>query len=149
MNWELRSSSVLAPQKDNTYETKNMEDGNAKTAWCEGADDDGCGEWFECVFVKGMGKEAVCSGISLTNGYAKNEAAWKENSRVRTLRVELNGKPLQEIALRDTMYPQHATFRPGIKVKIGDRLRFVITSVYRGSKYADTAISDMTLTGAH
>jgi hypothetical protein len=90
-----------------------------------------------------------CDGIRLTNGYTRSEAAWRENGRVRTLRVEWNGTPQQIIDLQDSMYPQHARFNPSIHIKQGDRLRFVITAVYPGSKYSDTAISDMTLSGAH
>ncbi len=88
-------------------------------------------------------------GVRIANGYEKSGQTFNENSRVKQLRVELNGRPQALLNLLDTDYIQYFGSGPIETVKPGDRLRFVITAVYPGTRYQDTCISDMVLDGAH
>jgi hypothetical protein len=153
--WTTSASSCLAPQGEITFTAGNVNDGNPATAWCEGASGDGIGEWLELTFKRrSPGVEKNDSGVNVTgitmaNGYHKNDATWSENNRVKTFRLELNGKPVALMKLKDTQCLQSFSNGPIETLKSGDKLRFVIVEVYRGSKYHDTCISDIILGGGH
>jgi hypothetical protein len=87
--------------------------------------------------------------LIIINGYAKNDRAWSENSRVKTLELLVNGATRGFLRLKDSaavqefkvgpFYPSHE--HPAYTV------RLVIRDVYLGTKYQDTAISEIDLDG--
>lgn len=150
LGWTLSASSFLPAQGKITYNADNVDDGDPATAWCEGARGDGIGEWIQFTLEAGPAKKEVnFNGITIANGYLKNDSVWGENNRVKTLRFELNGHPVALMKLADSRDLQFFSGGPVKEVRPGDKLRFVIQEVYPGSKYHDTCISDMVLQGAH
>lgn len=151
IDWTISTSSTLSPQGSINYNANNMNDGEKETAWVEGAAGYGVGEKIFFTFegdddpVKGI----PFRGFQLTNGYAKNLASWKTNSRVKTFRLSLNNKPLFLIELVDSIFPQEVNLGKEILVSTGDIVTLEIINVYKGSKFPDTAISDISLDGAH
>lgn len=147
---EVRASSELAPQGKASYAAELAHDFNAYTAWVEGKPDDGVGEWLEYVFrfPDEWGDRMGVNGVIVVNGYAKNPSAWKANSRVKRLALDVDGKPWAEIRLLDTDRIQAASF-PLVKFPAGKDtvLRFRILEVHRGKKYRDTALSELLFTG--
>jgi hypothetical protein len=128
-----------------------IEDGRARTAWVEGVDGDGVGE--RVVFTldpDGLprGETVPLWGFEVVNGYARDERTWRNNSRVREMLLRVDGRPVRRIVLNDTMRPQHVTF-DGVPVGGGSEISLEIRSVYRGDRYADTAISELVPQGAH
>lgn len=131
-----------------SYAAKNLFDHKAATAWVEGKADDGIGEWISFKFDKQAWEDkayAFAGVIYIVNGYAKTPALFRENNRVKTLRVSYNGRVLCDLALADTMQLQ--TFRiqqlRPANCKLGDTIRFEIRDVYRGTKYRDTCLTEL------
>jgi hypothetical protein len=150
IGWRYQASSTLPGQGANRYNADKMGDASLSSAWVEGAAEYGVGEKLTITFSTLPGhKEGIAfRGIELVNGYAKNEAVWRANSRVKRMSVRYQGKPLFELALADTMSPQAFNFED-ILIYPGDHLEMTILDVYPGDKYADTAISEINLDGAH
>jgi hypothetical protein len=130
------ASSVLSPQGKNSYRTINLRDGRASTAWVEGRPGQGEGEWI----LIGFNRERSINGLELRNGYAKNRDIFVKNSRVRELEILLStGKTLRR-TLQDTDQPQIVSLNGAGPARW---LQLRIVSVYPGSKYSDTAISEL------
>ena len=91
-------------------------------------------------------------GFEFINGYAKSKKAWKENSRVKILRVYHNQSPKFLLRLVDTDRPQTVEF-PGTKYLFylhkGDVVVMELVSVFPGTKHKDVAITEINLHGAH
>ena len=153
------ASTTLKSQADNNYKIENIHDLDLTTAWIEGNDDYGIGESFSIEFsfkehYEGFGKVYNFYGIiELFNGYCKSEKHWAENSRIKRLKMFFNEIPACFIELADTWEYQRIDLRKFFKepnsfphapfeVKDGDKLRFEIVDVYKGTKYKDTALSE-------
>ena len=154
--WYTEATSVLAPQGDNAYDVLQLYDGSARTAWVEGAEGDGVGErlTFEILPNGDDSSEADGSpvplwGLELVNGYAKSEAAWAANGRIRELAMAINGEPVRILRLLDTSDIQTASLGEGLLIGPGDVITLEIRSVYPGSRYQDTALSEFVWHGAH
>jgi hypothetical protein len=87
----------------------------------------------------------------------KSEKAWKENSRVKKLKMYIDNKPLAILNLYDTRKEQHFKFEPlgysdredwdKLKSKSWWTIKFEILEVYGGDKYDDTAITEIYFDG--
>jgi len=130
------ASSVLSPQGKNAYQTVNLSDGRASTAWVEGQSGHGVGEWI----LIGFDRERIVHGLELRNGYAKNRDIFSKNSRVKELEIRLSSGQTLRRTLQDTDEPQTVSL---VGAGIARWLQLRILSVYPGSKYRDTAISEL------
>jgi len=131
-------SSVLAPQYGFTYNPINLTDGRLDTAWVEGKPGDGIGEWI--VVVPSAGKRVL--GFEILNGYHKNKDLFLKNGRVKELEVILPTGHRQTITLADQAGPQRIMFPRAASV---EWVQLRIRSVYLGTKYQDTAITELHL----
>lgn len=127
-------SSVLAPQYGFAYRPKNLVDTDLKTAWVEGKTGNGEGE---NLIVELSGLRTV-TAIQVMNGYHKNEKLFLSNSRVQTAELQFSNGQQRNITLADA---------PGVQtIEVGEQkaewVRFTIRSVYAGTKYKDTAITE-------
>lgn len=89
--------------------------------------------------------QALCS-ISIVNGYAQNEELWKNNNRVKKMKLIIDGKEEYILELEDTDKEQ--IFKLDYKnSNIGRPINttFEILDVYKGDKYDDTAITMLKL----
>lgn len=131
-------SSVLPPQYGFTYRPKNLFDGKYDTAWVPDTKkaNDGIGESLVIDFGPGQ----TFGGLEFLNGYHKNESIFLKNNRVRKLEITLPiGKP-QVFEIADGPDPMSFTLPKPLTVPW---VRVRILSVHRGSKYHDTAISEL------
>ena len=80
--------------------------------------------------------------LSIVNGYQKSASAFKQNSRVKAMNLQVNGVPRGRVVLEDRMGEQIVS----LPVQRGDRVRLTITAVYPGSKYKDTALTEAWVT---
>ena len=82
-NYRVTASSELP-----TYKASNVADRDTKTAWAEGGQGSGAGEWLE------LRPEAPkpLSAIFIAPGYAESDALFAANARPKTVRIELNGE---------------------------------------------------------
>ena len=132
------ASSSLSSQGSNSYRASNIKDWNHETAWVEGVKGNGVGQWIEYRDVSGCS----ISSIKILNGYVKSDKAWNENARVKRLKVYCNGKPKCILELQNSRSLQYFDIDGGLGYDV-DTIRFEILDVYPGSKYQDTAISEI------
>lgn len=113
-------------------------DGSSATAWVEGAGGNGEGEWLKLD----LGSDCHVSGMQIWAGYQKSDSLFYKNSRPARVRVTFSDGTSLEADLADATGMQSISFG-------GDRVTSSITvtilSVYPGSAYADTCISEITL----
>jgi len=145
-------SSSLPAQGNRTYDAFNAADLSYETAWVEGKAGNGIGEWIEYQFPANNPRITT---IIVCTGYIRTRKLWEENGRVKKLEVSVNGKKLTTLHLDDIYAEQ--TFDVG---EIGwsreegtdpgtdpIKIRFTIVDVYPGTKYSDTAISEIYFDG--
>lgn len=150
----ISASSSLKPYKGINYSAKNIHDLSYKTAWIEGVPGYGIGEYVMYHFPP---ENPRITEIIIVNGYAKSQKAWKDNSRVKKLKMYVNDEPFAILNLEDSRQEQHFRFEP---LGYGDRenwellqekpwwtIKFEIVEVYKGDKYDDTAITQIYFDG--
>ncbi len=134
------ASSTLSPQGSANYKASNLFDKNHETAWVEGVNGLGVGQTITYQGVRGD----YIDEIRILNGYVKSDKAWTENARVKSLKVTCNGQPICILQLQNSrslqvfdldylLYDYDGVFT----------LKFEILEVYPGTKYQDTAISEI------
>ncbi|MCC9070135.1 hypothetical protein LNQ49_00755 [Flavobacterium sp. F-65] len=145
-NYKVRASSYLNSDKSTNYEAKNANDLSYQTAWVEGKTDEGIGEYLEYYFLN---KSPRITQIIISNGYVKSESVWKNNNRVKKLRLSTNGKVFGILNLEDTKNDQ--IFEVGTlghnKNGTDLILKIEIIEVYKGDKFNDTAITEIYFNG--
>lgn len=140
---KITASSRLANQGSNNYNEENLHDFEANTSWVEGVKGYGIGEWVEYTF---RAKNPRITEILIVNGYGKSQSAWKNNSRVKKLKLYIKGKPVAILNLEDTRCVQSFEIAPVTDDKEWT-MKFEIMDVYKGDKWEDTAISEIYFSG--
>ncbi|MDC0657194.1 caspase family protein [Leisingera sp. SS27] len=133
---ELCVSSHLAPQGRNAYSGAMLSDGSARTAWVEGRADDGEGEVLRFAFDAPQ----QVSRVLVANGYGKSRDIFLKNGRVRSLIVETSAGVRQEVVLEDRDGLQELRLPPLGEVTW---ITLTLSGVYYGTRYRDTAISEV------
>jgi hypothetical protein len=151
---DVTASSALSGQGQNTYSAENAHDLNYKTAWVEGVSGYGIGQY---LLYKFSPEAARINEIIIVNGYAKSETAWKNNSRVKKLKMYLNDKPYAILNLEDARANQHFKVDPignsdranfdKLKTLPPWTIKFEIMDVYKGAQYDDVAITEIYFDG--
>jgi hypothetical protein len=128
------ASSVRLAVQSNTYYPANAMDGKRSTAWIEGVDGPGLGEWIRFDFDR----EINLHRILIQPGYFKSPAIWAQNNRLATLTAYFSDGSSRDLNFSDRMDSQ--------KVDVGSVktrwVKFVIKSVYYGTD-PDTAIGEV------
>jgi hypothetical protein len=130
------ASSVLKSQKANHYNPAMMFDGNRETAWVEGEKDNGVNETLTLHFDH----QRQLAGFEIINGYDKTESIWKANARVKSLEATTSDGQTLTVSLQDVRGASRVDFKPTIKT---EWLELRIREVFPGTKYKDTAISEL------
>lgn len=128
------ASSIRLAVQSNTYYAANAIDGKRSTAWIEGVDGPGIGEWIRFDFDR----DIVIHRILIEPGYFKSPQIWSGNNRLATITAQFSDGSSRELTFTDSMTSQ--------KVDVGairtKWVRFVIKSVYYGTD-PDTALSEV------
>ncbi|MCC5916617.1 MAG: hypothetical protein JJU02_04745 [Cryomorphaceae bacterium] len=150
----LSASSELEPSEGNNYSAKNAHDLSYKTAWIEGVPGYGIGEYLTYHIRP---QNPRITKVIIVNGYVKSEKTWKENSRVKKLKMYIDDKPFAMLLLEDTRQEQIFSFEPlgySDRVNWDDlhkkpwwTMKFEIAEVYKGDKYDETAITEIYFDG--
>ena len=142
---QLTASGCHARAGRLSYEGKNAHDFNHESVWATNGD--GIGQSLTYTFA---GECPRITTVKILNGYVKDETSWRNNSRVKRLRMFYNGKPYAELALEDSRTLQ--CFEVGTlgyhdSKKSDWTLRFEILDVYSGAKYKDAVIAELYFDG--
>jgi len=128
------ASSIRLAVQANTYYALNAIDGKRTTAWIEGVDGPGIGEWIRFDFDR----EINLHRILWQPGYFKSPMIWSQNNRLASVTAEFSDGSSREITFADRMDSQK-TDVGSVRTKW---VRFVIKSVYYGTD-PDTALSEV------
>ena len=141
-NYKIKASSSLG----DSYKAEFANDLSYKTAWVEGKKDEGIGEYLEYYFKNDSPR---ITEIIISNGYMKSEETWKNNNRVKKLKLYVNGVPFGILNLKDSRTDQYFAVGTLGHNKNGTDLilKFEILEVYKGCKYNDTAITEIYFDG--
>lgn len=145
------ASSTLAPQGQYSYWPSNICNSDRGSAWVEGADGYGIGEYIEITRrydVSDADFGVYFDELCVVNGYARTPEAWAANSRVKELKLFFNGAYVTAFTLADSIEPQYFDLTPyRLHADSGadSVFRFEIASVYPGEKYDDTVITGIEL----
>jgi hypothetical protein len=170
-NWSVSisnlvyASSTKASQGKHSYDITNIQDNNLNTAWVfelRSISED-CYFEFNFNFPKNTtyaGAYQFQGICSVFNGYCKSLKTWTENARVKRLLVYYNDKPVCYVNLLDTWHFQEfdiskffrnnrnkKNLNAKYEISSGDKLKFKVIEIYKGSKFSDVAISEFLCEG--
>ena len=141
----VTASSALGEK----YAADNAHDFSIVTAWVEGVEGNGEGEYIKYAFP---GTCPRITTVLIHNGYVKNWDVWRDNGRVKKLLMYYNDKPYVILHLQDTANLQR--FDVGIlgheersDASPAWSIKFEILEVYPGEKYEDTVITEIYFDG--
>ena len=141
----VTASSALGEK----YAAEKAHDFSIVTAWVEGVEGNGEGEYIKYAFP---GTCPRITTVLIHNGYVKNWDVWRDNGRVKKLLMYYNDKPYVILHLQDTANLQ--SFDVGIlgheersDASPAWSIKFEILEVYPGEKYEDTAITEIYFDG--
>lgn len=137
-------SSALPSQSGNSYGADNLQDGDPRTAWCEASS--GHGEGTEITWE--WQGAAPLRGIWMTNGYTKSDSIWAKNSRIRDIVIEVwieGSRPDDFIRYYQTLEDRQGEQLIAMRDPLVPLRKLVIRidSVYPGSKWSDTCITEV------
>jgi len=142
---EVSASSVRSPMGDIKYGPELTRDNNKNTAWCEGVNGPGIGEWIEFTAPS----QRMIKGFSVANGYYKYaydekisgyKSLYYSNNAIKELSVTTGGftrsylLPWSDYGRYWTVY-----FKDEF---LADSIRFTIKDVYYGSKSGRAGADD-------
>ena len=137
-NVSAEASSVLS---GGNYKAANVLDGKQDTAWVEGMDGTGAGEFIELVPTDGA-VLSLCA-IEIDPGYHKNDSILTQNGWPTKILIETD----DDVTLEQYCYnteTQVFLFETPVQVQW---IRITILEAQAGSKYSDTCISEIRLKG--
>ena len=141
------TTSFLASNNNYTYESGNLTDLDLRTAWVEGVDGNGIGESITFKVETIEAADIQIQELVIVNGYVKNRALWKANSRVKKFKLYIDGTPKAILNLRDVDNYQKFNVQRFVNGLTKFELKLEIMEVIEGDKYADTAISEIFFKG--
>ena len=119
------------------YGARNVLDGDFHTAWNEGANGHGEGEWVQIQ----ASTEQHVTGIRICAGYSKAADVYDWNNRPRDVTISFSDGSSVDVTLDDA-YSTWQVFELSRPVDT-TYVRITVNSVYPGSQWDDTAISDI------
>lgn len=128
------ASSVRLAVQANTYYAANAMDGKRSTAWIEGVDGPGLGEWIRFDFDR----EINLHRILFQPGYFKSPQIWADNNRLESVTAYFSDGSSRQLNFDNRMESQKVDVGP-VKTRW---VRFVVKSVYYGTD-PDTAMSEV------
>lgn len=131
----IQASSELEATEGATYVVENLLDGELGTAWQEGTEDNGPGEWIKLTFSRPV-RLAL---LEIANGYQKDERRFRGNARIENLTIVYSDGSVQAASLKDTRGYQNID----LAAKETESLELIIESVFPGERWEDLAVSEI------
>lgn len=131
----ITATSELS-ERGMTHYADRISDGSLTKAWVEGASGVGIGESVTFEFDDKYRVE----GMNINAGYQKTKSLYKKNARPKKIRVIFSDGTSEDFVLKDRYGKQVIEFSQPVDT---EEITVEIKSVYRGSKYEDTVISEL------
>lgn len=135
----LTVSSQLTGKSGTVYGAAFLSDGDTSTPWEEGVEGDGIGEQITYEPEAGTKIQA----IRIYPGNGRSDKAFQENNRPKTMTLEIDGKK-QTLDFDDAGHFYTFSSKKPVTAK---KVKLIIDSVYQGSKWQDTCISEVEFYG--
>jgi hypothetical protein len=126
------SSSYSSPPY--SYPAENLVDGDPSTAWAEGANGGGAGQWVDMTFPKTRHLAELC----ILPGYAKRPELFTKYGRPKTLRFDFSDGTSRLVTLADSPTLQHFAVSA-----VARSARMTIVDVYHGTVSDRTYVSEV------
>lgn len=119
-----------------SHDVTNLLDGDKKTNWTEGSVGSGTGEVIEFQFWD----EYFIKSITIYAGNQYDRNRYLDNNRPENIYISFPGHDAITVTLRDVMEGQTILLPESV---VTDTIWITLGTVYPGSKYDDTVISDI------
>ncbi|MBQ6630973.1 MAG: discoidin domain-containing protein [Romboutsia sp.] len=138
--WDNVHASSHLIKKSKNYKPENAIDNNISTAWIEGLSDDGIGQFIEFSSKNTFRVDK----IDIINGFSKSEDLYMKNNRVKKITLEFSDGKKQVHELLDNNMDYQTIDVGGVNT---NSVKVIIEEVYKGNKYSDTCISEISMYG--
>ena len=135
----LSVSSQLTGKSGTVYGAAFLNDGDTSTPWEEGVEGDGIGEQITYEPESGTKLQV----IRIYPGNGRSDKAFQENNRPKAITLEIDGKK-QTLNFDDAGHFYTFSSKKPVTAK---QVKLIIDSVYQGSKWQDTCISEVEFYG--
>ena len=130
-------ASSTEPEADGvSYAAKNLTDGKQSTAWFEGQDGSGLGEFVTLE----LGGDKTITGLRVWNGFWYTYDFWERHNRAKEIEVFFSDDSSQTFQLDDEMKPAEITFDKPVKTS---SVKVKVKAIHRGNTFNDTGISEI------
>lgn len=133
----ITASSVLTDSLSTHY-ARLICDGNTSTAWTESVDGPGIGEF---ITIKFNGTYKM-TNMRIYAGYQKTAVLYRANNRPKQITLTFSDGSQQVYTLTDQENAQTIKLDQAVDTQ---SVKITIDSVYKGTKYDDTCISEVEL----
>lgn len=130
-------SSSISTHKKYNFGPEQIVDSDPKTAWVEGDKGHGLGSWVELRFQSPQ----PVRYLGIENGFGKlhDSERWEHLARVKEVLIQTSDGAMEKVVLQDTDQPQYIRL---LKASQPTWVRLTILSVYPGTRWADTALTE-------
>ena len=133
-------SSILHDSTNKNYGSTKVLDGDFSTVWSEGVSGYGNGEWI----ILDFDNIYTVKKIKIVNGLVNKKNGYYNNNRPKSLTLQFSDGSSQNINLEDDNIGYQVVNINKVETSY---VKFVINSVYYGTKYDDTCIADIEILG--
>ena len=141
ISWNNVSASSYLIEKSRYYNPENAIDNDTSTAWIEGLkENDGIGEFIEFSSENTFRVDK----IDIINGFTKSQDLYMKNNRVKKITLEFSDGKKQVHELLDNNMDYQTIDVGGVNT---NSVKVIIEEVYKGNKYSDTCISEISMYG--
>jgi cytoskeletal protein RodZ len=131
-------ADIVSGGKTYSYYPSLALDGDNSTCWCEGADGDGLGEAIT-LFTDDL---STIGKITIANGLCADYDTFYKNNRVRECELTFSDGTTYTVELNGDFEAQPCVITLPESVET-EYVKITILSVYSGTKYTDTCISEI------
>jgi hypothetical protein len=133
----IEASSTLAAAEGVSYDARHLMDSKQSTVWVEGVEGaSGIGTTLTLSFLAPT--EVVA--LRIWNGNWYTQDFWTRHNRVKDMEITFSDGSKETVTLKDEKVPELVTLAKPVTTT---SIRLRIKSIYRGSTFNDTVISEI------
>lgn len=133
---QISASSEYPETEGVSYEAKYASDSKISNVWIEGGAGSGLGEHVEF----NLGAPTTITGFRIWNGNWYSPDFWERHNRIKEIEAIFSDGTKQSFTLKDVMEAETVMFPKAVTTS---SLRLKIKSIYSGTTFPETAISEV------